>query len=142
MKKTFFIFIVFFSSFMFAQSEYISAYKDGFADALCYNRENYCQRRAPYDKDIPLPSYNEKSDFATGFVKGMIAGFKYRNTEAGTNYDFSDYMEKIVARKIESRRRAVQNYENYLDEDLRRRNPRPTDARQAEIYDMIMSNNL
>ena len=130
------------STFLLSQSEYKLAFKEGFADALCFNRENYCQRRVPYDNDIPQPSYNEKSDFATGFVKGIVAGFKYRNSEAGTNYDFSDYMDKIVQRKIESRRKSVQNYENYLDEDLRRRHPRPTDPRQAEIYDMIMSNNL
>ncbi|WP_126652793.1 hypothetical protein [Chryseobacterium aureum] len=142
MKKFLLLSFIAFSSFVFSQSEYNSAYKEGFADALCYRKGSYCQRRAPYDSNIPLPSYNERADYSTGYIKGIVDGFKYRNSEDRTNYDFSDYMNEIVQRKIESRRRTVENYEKYLDDDLRARHPRPKDPRQAEIYDKIMSNDL
>ncbi|MFL9835825.1 hypothetical protein [Chryseobacterium terrae] len=142
MKKLILLSFIALSSFLFSQNEYKSAYKQGFADALCYRTGSYCQRRAPYDSNIPLPKYNEKADSSTGYIKGIIDGFKYRNSEGGTNYDFTDYMNQILQIKIESRRRTVENYEKYLDDDLRERHPRPKDPRQAEIYDKIMSNDL
>ena len=142
MKKLLLLSFIAFSSFLFSQNEYNYAYKEGFADAVCYRKEYYCHRRAPSDINIPLPQYNEKSDFTTGYMKGIIDGFKYRNSKDRTNYDFNDYMEQMVNKKIESRRRSVRNYENFLDDDLRSRNPRPKDPRQAELYDKIMSNDL
>ncbi|WP_300687642.1 hypothetical protein [Chryseobacterium sp.] len=51
-------------------------------------------------------------------------------------------MNEILQRKIESRKRTVENYEKYLDDDLRARYPRPKDPRPAEIYDKIMSNDF
>ena len=77
-----------------------------------------------------------------GYVSGIVAGFNYRNSKNGTNYDYNSYMSKLLERKIESRKRQVEQSENYYNEELKSRHPRPSDPRQRAIYDAIMSNSL
>lgn len=129
----------------FAQTNFQSGYQQGFADAFCYSRESTCQRVAPYLSDIPNPNYsrNESSNnLMDGYINGMVAGFSYRNSKEGTRYDYSSYMTALLERKMESRRRQVQQTEDFYNQQLQNRYPRPTDARQRALYDAIMSNDL
>lgn len=144
MKK--FIFALLLMPFLsFAQTNFQIGYQHAFADAFCYNRESTCQRIAPYTSDIPSPNYakNESSNnYMDGYINGIIAGFAYRNTKQGTRYDYGALMTQLLERKMESRRRQVQQTEDFYNQDLQRRHPRPTDPRQRAIYDAIMSNDL
>lgn len=144
MKKLFFAFLLI-PILSFAQTNFQTGYQQGFADAFCYNRVNTCQRVAPSISNIPSPNYsrNESSNnFMDGYVNGIVHGFAYRNSSNGTNYDYNDYTTALLKAKIESRRRHVQQAEEYYNNDLRTRYPRPTDPRQRALYDAIMSNDL
>lgn len=145
MKKVLFILSIFFSIPLVAQTNFVIGYRDAFADAFCYKREQTCQRVAPYASDVPQPNYSKNessSNYMDGYMNGIIAGFNYRNSQSGVKYNFNEYSTALLNRKIENRRRAVQQSEDYFNEDLRRRNPPPTDSRQRALYDAIMNNNL
>lgn len=143
MKKLNLLFLLVMSSFVFSQTTFQNAYRIAFADALCY-RENYtCQRKAPMLSDIPLPNYDESpSNYLDGYARGIVDGFSYKNEHNKTDYDYQEYAQHMFDLKKASRERAVQQTEQYYNEDLQRRHPRPTDPQKRALYDAIMSNNL
>ena len=143
MKKLIRLFGVLIPMFALSQTTFQLGYQTAFADALCFREASTCQRRIPLLKAIPTPTYDESSNnFLDGYARGVTAGFDYKNSINGTRYSYSEYAQYLYDMRSKGREKAVQQTEDFYNEDLRRRYPVPSDSRQKAVYDAIMSHDL